>query len=95
MHEIEAIAGIALQVVAIAGFVIALVWLNRGEGGSLADLFRYPINPPLPRGIQEEEPVRWHVERLRRPPRSDAHAIGATQRQPIDCSPRVRLPSTD
>ena len=95
MDEIEAIAGTALQVAAIAGFVIALVWLNRGEGGSLAVLFRYPVDPPLPRGMQEEEPVRWHVERLRRPSRSHTRLIGATPRLAIDSSPRIQLPSSD
>ena len=42
------------------------------EGPTLADIFAIPANPPLPRGMQEEELVRWHVERLQ--PRTPARA---------------------
>jgi cell division septation protein DedD len=44
-------------------------WLAGAEGSSLADILAIPIDPPWPRGVQEEEPVRWHVEALR--PRRD------------------------
>lgn len=36
-----------------------------GDGFTLTDLFARPVDPPLPRGVQEEEPVRWRLEALR------------------------------
>jgi hypothetical protein len=38
--------------------------LARAEGGTLADLFAIPLDPPWPRGVQEEEPARWRMEML-------------------------------
>ena len=31
---------------------------------ALATLFTIPLDPPAPRGVQEEEPVPWRLERL-------------------------------
>ena len=39
-------------------------WLSGGDGSGLADLFAIPVDPPWPRGVQEEEPVQWRVELL-------------------------------
>ena len=45
--------------------VILLVrFLAGGDGVALADLFAFPQTPPWPRGVQEEEPFRWHLDRL-------------------------------
>jgi hypothetical protein len=42
--------------------------LNRlmadADGPGIGELFRIPVDPPLPRGVQEEEPVRWRLDRL-------------------------------
>jgi hypothetical protein len=48
-------------------------WLAGDEGASLADVLAIPIDPPWPRGVQEEEPVRWRLEALR-PSRDRARA---------------------
>jgi hypothetical protein len=51
-----------------------------GDGITLTDVFARPADPPLPRGVQEEEPVRWRLEALR--PRR------AIERQPQAARPR-------
>lgn len=59
---------IAGTIVLIVAPIIVLSWLLAGsDGPSLADIFAIPAGPPLPRGVQEEEPVRYRVERLSRP----------------------------
>jgi hypothetical protein len=49
---------------------------------SLADLFRSPTDVAWPRGVQEEEFVRWRPEGLRRPARR-----GATGHDPSAATP--------
>jgi hypothetical protein len=41
-------------------------------------LFRIEPDPPGPGGVEEEEPVRWKVERLRRPTRAESAPSAAT-----------------
>jgi hypothetical protein len=47
-------------------------WLADDDGYGLGRIFAVELNPPLPRGMQEEEPGRWQVERLSRRPASRA-----------------------
>jgi len=48
--------------------IIVISWALAGsDGPSLADIFAIPAGPPLPRGVQEGEPVRYRVEHLSRP----------------------------
>lgn len=42
--------------------------LAEADGPTLADLFAIPVDPSWPRGVQEEEPVRWRPELLDRRP---------------------------
>jgi hypothetical protein len=59
---------IAGTIALIAVPIIALSWAMAGsDGPGLADIFAIPAGPPLPRGVQEGEPVRYRVERLSRP----------------------------
>jgi hypothetical protein len=96
MLDLEGLIRIALAIAAIAGLVLTLRWLGAAEGGSLADLFRIPVDPPLPRAGHEEEPQRWHLERLGRPGTGDLRAAGAgAPRTVVDCSPRARVPLPD
>ena len=47
--------------------IVVFSWLLAGpDGPSLVDIFAVPAGPPLPRGVQEGEPVRFRVERLSR-----------------------------
>lgn len=67
MNELGALLSIlpyALSVALLAALLHRLAaW---SEGPSLADLVSGPRDLPWPRGVQEEEPVRWDVQRLRR-----------------------------
>jgi hypothetical protein len=77
------------------GFYVGLVVapalvLNRllagAEGATLADLFAIALDPPLPRGVQYEEPERWQVERLR--PRHPAETPAPQALTPQALTPR-------
>ena len=67
MNELGALLPIfpyALSVALLAALVHRLAaW---SDGPSIADLVSGPRDLPWPRGVQEEEPVRWDVQRLRR-----------------------------
>ena len=68
MTDFIALLEIAGTVVLVAVPIIAISWALAGsEGPSLADILAIPADPPLPRGVQEGEPVRYRVERLSRP----------------------------
>lgn len=58
-----------LGMVALIGVpIVVFSWLLAGsDGPGLADILAVPAGPPLPRGVQEEEPVRYRLERLSRP----------------------------
>jgi hypothetical protein len=43
-------------------------WLADDDGYGLGRIFAVEVDPPWPRGIQEEEPGRWQMERLSRRP---------------------------
>lgn len=58
----ETAATIAVVVVPL---ILVTRWLGDGDGASLADLFAIPVDPPLPLGSREEEPIRWRIEALR------------------------------
>jgi hypothetical protein len=63
-----------MELVLVALLVLSpmLIFLGRiafiPNGISFEDLLRR-TDLDWPRGVQEEEPVRWHVERLQRRPR--------------------------
>ena len=57
---------------AIAAVALLANRLLDGDDTGLSALFRIELDPPGPRGVPEEEPVRWNVERLRRPTRAES-----------------------
>ena len=68
MDNVVSLLEIAGTIVLIAVPIIVLSWALAGSDGPvLADIFAVPAGPPLPRGVQEGEPVRYRVERLSRP----------------------------
>ena len=72
MEVLTALVPYAGYAVVIAATVVLInLVFDAGEPG-LDGLFQIELDPPMPRGVQEEEPVRWNVERLRRPSRADA-----------------------
>lgn len=57
------IFGYTALVVAPAALLTRLLAGN--DGPSLPVILGAPLDPPWPRGVQEEEPVRWQLDRLR------------------------------
>src|SRR5512143_245789 len=82
MIDLGGIVQAALAGSAIAASVLVLRWLGAAEGSSLAELFRIPVDPPLPRGAREEEPPPWQLERLRRPRIGEVRCVGAEASRP-------------
>jgi hypothetical protein len=66
---------------AAALIVAPAVLINRllagSEGGAFTDLLAIPLDPPWPRGVQEEEPMRWRVELLHRSAPHPPSCVGA------------------
>ena len=64
---------------AIAALALLANRLLAGDDTGLSALFRIELDPPGPRDVQEEEaPVRWTVERLPRPARTESALSGAS-----------------
>lgn len=68
MFDVLAHAGdLALALTIVATF-IAVVRRLGGDGPTLVDLVAQALRPSFemgwPRGVQEDEPVRWNVERF-------------------------------
>ncbi|HEX5148790.1 MAG TPA: hypothetical protein VFW02_06895 [Candidatus Limnocylindrales bacterium] len=58
---LELVGYVALMVVPA---ILFTRWLTGADGPGIADILAGPREPSWPRGVQEEEPVRWHVEAL-------------------------------
>jgi hypothetical protein len=82
---------------AIAIVAVPAIVLRRfagSEGPGLEAMFGMPFDPPWPRGVQEEEPVRWRLELLRpRSGRPEPEVDG--RRSDHRRNRRVREPSLD
>ena len=82
-----------LEIAASRAMIIApAIVLNRlfagAEGPTLADLCAIPVDPPWPHGVQEEEPLRWRLDRLeRRPVAADPIAADCRQRGMPNAAP--------
>jgi hypothetical protein len=64
--DLGALVEIAFYVAVLtAPIVVFNRWLGGADGPSLADILALPVDPAWPRGVQEEEPVRWRLEALR------------------------------
>ena len=72
MNELASLLPIVPYAVAVAILALLLRRLAAwNEGPSLAALVGGSRDLPWPRGVQEEEPVRWDLQRLRRPARRE------------------------
>ena len=60
---IEVLTGAGALLV-FALLVLGTLMVIAPRGVSLDDLFKSPMEARWPRGIQEEEPVRWRLNRL-------------------------------
>lgn len=84
--------GLAILVIGLVVRVVAR-W---SPGTSLADTFRGYRDPPWPRGVQEEEPVRWRIEALSHSRRTVAHGHAPEARLAAgaSASPAVSRPTS-
>ena len=76
MNPVTVLEMIASLVVLVAPPVLLIRALSNSidDEPSLSKLFAIPLDPPWPRGVQEEEPARWRIERLS-VPRSQGTAL--------------------
>jgi hypothetical protein len=74
----EIIAAIA---VVVAPPILLIRLLADGKDVAPVNLFAIPVDPPWPRGVQEEDSPRWRVE-LIEPPRRAADQPEAGSRAP-------------
>ena len=64
MNEVAPLFDLAGVVVLLSGLVFAIRRLAGDEPINLADLFAHPKQLPWPHGVQEDEPIQFHVEAL-------------------------------
>jgi hypothetical protein len=77
MEGLASITGAVVTIGFVAIPAIAMAWALSGRDGStLADLFRIRLDESWPRGVQEDEPVRWKLDAFE-PGRYSASAPGA------------------
>ena len=76
MIDFASLAWFAVYGAAILGIGLALRQIaGWSDGVSPAGVFGAYRDPPWPRGVQEEEPVPWDVQRLRVPERARAPSV--------------------
>jgi len=80
----------AASALVVAPAIVLNRFLARAESGTLADLFAIPLDPPWPRGVQEEEPTRWRVETLRPAARAGARPRATADVHPTDTAKPYR-----
>jgi hypothetical protein len=68
-------------VMVVAVPVLLARWLAGSEGPTIADAFSIEVDPPWPRGVQEEEPVRWRPEAIQKRPSVDHHVVDCPDRR--------------
>jgi hypothetical protein len=95
MNELGALLPIlpyALSVALLAALLHRLAkW---SDGPSLAGLVGGHWDLPWPRGVQEEEPVRWNIERLRVGGERQGQVPGSTLSAGASASPSARRPTS-
>jgi hypothetical protein len=71
MGSLLALLSVPAYVAAIAAVALLADRVLADHEFGPSTLFRIELDPRAPRGVEEEEPVRWKVERLRRPTRAE------------------------
>ena len=68
MFDFDALLSLSIVALGILGWAAFVRLVTGREPIDLAALFGHrPWELAWPRGVQEEEPARWHPERLRTP----------------------------
>ena len=78
MESLLALLPVPAYAAAIAALALLADRVLADREADLSVLFRFEPDPPSPRGVEEDEPVRWNVERLRRPTRTESAPSGAS-----------------
>jgi hypothetical protein len=72
MEAFLALLAVPAYGAAVAGVALLANRILADDGTGLSAVFRIELDPPRPRDVHEDEPVRWNLERLRRPARTDS-----------------------
>jgi hypothetical protein len=78
MDSLLALLPVPVYAAAIAAVALLANRVLADHETGVSALFRIELDPPGPRDVQEEEPVRWNVERLSRPARTGSAPAGAS-----------------
>ena len=78
MDSLLALLPVPAHAAAIAAVALLANRVLADDDPGVSALFRIELDPPGPRGVDEEEPVRWNVEGLRRPTRTASAASAAS-----------------
>jgi hypothetical protein len=78
---------VAYTALVVAPAVVLIRLLAGTDGPSLPVILGMPLDPPWPRGVQEEEPLPWRLEHLSRrsgtqPLGGDCHPLGLARPSP-------------
>jgi hypothetical protein len=79
MDTLVAVAQFAAYVAAIGAIALICDRLLGDDDTGQATLLTTRFDAAWPHGVQEEEPQRWNVERLRRPTRTAAGRAAAAE----------------
>ena len=76
MTDFATLIEVSAAAALVVAFIAMFTWLLSGtHGPSLPVVLVAPLDPPWPRGVQEEEPLPWRLDRL--PRRSTVARPGA------------------
>ena len=85
MTDLATMIEIVAYTALVTAPVVLLARLLAGnDGPTLSEILGAQLDPPWPRGVQEEEPIAWRPERLSRrsglaePDRGDCNPVGLT-----------------
>ncbi len=67
MFDINVLTALAAIAFGVATWAVMLRFTDGTGAGDLAKMFGSPTDLTWPRGVQEEEPFHWHLDRLTQP----------------------------
>jgi hypothetical protein len=74
MFDTDALTTTIVAVAALVAVTIILRAIRAGDPVDLGSMFAHPWELDWPRGVQEEEPTPWRLERLR-PDADTVHTV--------------------
>jgi len=64
MFDTATLTAIAFPLIGLSAFVLLLRAIDSGDPVDLASMFAHPWELTWPRGVQEEEPQPWKLDRI-------------------------------